>query len=202
MFVQVDRAIEIAIKNLENMGSCISSSNYSDNSRAHYYYEHSSRDAPRASRIENDHDYAAYCASRIEKERIQSRRNSEIQSPPPAKTYEELRKRAEIELGYAPKEKSEKLLEIRQVCCCNKFHILYRGSQEDLECAHLNESDWRKSKFEKLCEDCMVMRKFNLYKENFHPMYMHNDKTIYTHDFVFHFQEDSEDSKDSEDSEA
>ena len=180
------------------MGSCISSSNYSDNSRAHYYYENNSRAAPRSSRIENDHDYAAYCASRIEKERIQSRRNSEIQSPPPAKTYEELRKRAEIELGYyGPREE---LLNIRhKFCKCSKsIHILYRGqgSQEDLECAHLNESDWRKSKFERLCEDCMARLKFNLNKEKFHRMYMDNDGTIYMqpeirkskrHDIIFHF---------------
>ena len=176
------------------MGSCLSSSESSYN----YYYDNRQYESYHASRIENRiqqwpstyeelRKRAEIYASKIENNRIQEQyvMNSEIKSPSAApSTYEELKKQAKIELGYAgPRREitSEKLLKIRQVCACNLIHILYRGENllDSWECAHLNKSDWRKSKFGKLCEDCRAIVTLGLHKEKFHRMYLDDDMNIH-----------------------
>ena len=155
------------------MGSCVSSSKSSYN-----YYDNRHYESYRASRIENRIEQwpstyeglrkrAEIYASKIENERI----------------HQQSRKQAEIELGYGPSRETmpEKLLKIRRVCECTKSHILYRGEnlQDTWECAHLNKSDWRKSKFGKLCEDCRAIVTLGLHKEKFHRMYLDNDMNIH-----------------------
>ena len=188
------------------MGSCLSSSNYS-----HNYYDNRHYESYCNSRIENriqypstDEERAEIFASRIENTRIQQQTSekllknyyyesgseSEIESSDmkldKEEAYEEVRKQAEFELGYAddPREiTSQKFQKIREACWCKSFHILYhrRGPcyAETWECAHVNESDWRKSKFGKLCEDCQVMLKFCLYNEKVHRLYLDDDMNIF-----------------------
>ena len=126
------------------MGSCLSSKNYS-----HNYYDNRHYNSYHTSTIENrilefpamdswlsmsDKELrkkAEKYAASIENHRIQQNfqcvMNQEIKSlVAPAKTYEELRKQVEIELGYA--DPARDIFE--NFCNCKSFHMIYRRGRK------------------------------------------------------------------------
>ena len=124
------------------MGSCLSTKTYYYDNRHYnndYNSYHTSRIQNRIQQFPTDDEVlrqrAERYASKIENQRSRNGGNSR------AKTYEELRKKAENELGYAdPRdgETHEIFYNIPLVCYCEKFHILYRRSSSHEK--H-NESD-------------------------------------------------------------
>ena len=171
------------------MGSCLSSKNYS-----HNYYDNRHYNSYHTSTIENrilefpamdswlsmsDKELrkkAEKYAASIENHRIQQNfqcvMNQEIKSlVAPAKTYEELRKQVEIELGYA--DPARDIFE--NFCNCKSFHMIYRRGRKH------GEKKWEiMGIIEENREDCQMMLDYDLCNTKFHRIYLENDGYIHT----------------------
>ena len=170
------------------MGSCLSTKTYYYDNRHYnndYNSYHTSRIENRIQQFPKDswpstdkelRKKAEKYAASIENHRIQQNfqcvMNQEIKSlVAPPKTYEELRKQVEIELGYA--DPARDIFE--NFCNCKSFHILYRRGRKH------GEKKWEiMGIIEENREDCQMMLDYDLCNTKFHRIYLENDGYIHT----------------------